>query len=97
MDSSIKKPRLAITMGDAAGVGPEVIVRAWSDPRVHAAAELVVLGHPEVLRKAVALVGADITIADAKESKRVQDQINAMSAEIAELEHEWLQISGDLG
>jgi len=55
-------------MGDAAGVGPEVIVRAWSDPRVHAAAELVVLGHPEVLRKAVALVGADITIADAKES-----------------------------
>lgn len=55
-------------MGDAAGVGPEVIVRAWCDPRVHAAAELVVLGHPEVLRHAIALVGADITIVDAAQT-----------------------------
>jgi ATP-binding cassette, subfamily F, member 3 len=43
------------------------------------------------------LTASLMTITDAKESKRVQDQINAMSAEIAELEHEWLQISGDLG
>ena len=43
------------------------------------------------------LTASLMTIADAKESKRVQDQINAMAAEIAELEHEWLQISGDLG
>ena len=30
-----QKPLLAVTMGDAAGVGPEVIVRAWGDRRVH--------------------------------------------------------------
>jgi 4-hydroxythreonine-4-phosphate dehydrogenase len=29
------KPILAITMGDPAGIGPEVIVRAWADERVH--------------------------------------------------------------
>jgi 4-hydroxythreonine-4-phosphate dehydrogenase len=63
MDSSAQKPRLAITMGDAAGVGPEVIVRAWSDPRVHDAADLVVLGHPTVLREAVDLVGAALRVA----------------------------------
>ncbi len=57
-----ERPLLAITMGDAAGVGPEVIVRAWSDPRIHAAARLVVLGHPEVLRQAIALLNADIEI-----------------------------------
>jgi 4-hydroxythreonine-4-phosphate dehydrogenase len=50
------KPTLAVTLGDAAGIGPEVIVRAWSDPQVHRVCHAVVLGHPEVLRRAVALV-----------------------------------------
>jgi 4-hydroxythreonine-4-phosphate dehydrogenase len=44
-------------MGDAAGIGPEVIVKAWQDPQLHACCRPVVLGHPEVLRKAVCLVG----------------------------------------
>ena len=43
------KPTLAITMGDPAGIGPEVIVGAWCDERVHALARLVVIGHPEIL------------------------------------------------
>jgi 4-hydroxythreonine-4-phosphate dehydrogenase len=52
-------------MGDAAGVGPEVIVRAWSDLQVHAVADLVVLGHPTILREACALVGGSATVVDA--------------------------------
>jgi len=44
-------------MGDPGGVGPEVIVRAWADPAVHEAARLVVLGHPEIMRRAVEHVG----------------------------------------
>lgn len=51
-------------MGDAAGIGPEVIVRAWAEPRIHQLAELVVLGHPEVLRQAVDLLRAEQTIVD---------------------------------
>jgi 4-hydroxythreonine-4-phosphate dehydrogenase len=62
MDSNNQKPRLAITMGDAAGVGPEVIVKAWSDPRIHEVADLVVLGHPEILQQTVALVGAELEV-----------------------------------
>jgi 4-hydroxythreonine-4-phosphate dehydrogenase len=58
-----EKPLLAVTLGDAAGVGPEVIARAWSDPRVHQACRPVVLGHPEVMRRAVALVGSPATVA----------------------------------
>lgn len=57
-----KTPLLAVTMGDAAGVGPEVIVRAWTDGRVHEACRLVVLGHPEVLRAAVRLVGSPLRV-----------------------------------
>lgn len=65
MDSATYKPRLTITMGDAAGVGPEVIVRAWSDPRIHEVATLIVLGHPDVLSEAIRLVGSDARIVDA--------------------------------
>ena len=45
-------------MGDVAGIGPEVLVRALADPRVREWSRPVVVGHPEVLRRAVALVGA---------------------------------------
>jgi len=49
-------------MGDAAGVGPEVIVRSWADPRIHELCQPIVLGHPEVMRRAAQLVGADCQI-----------------------------------
>jgi 4-hydroxythreonine-4-phosphate dehydrogenase len=46
-------PRIALTMGDVAGIGPEVIARAWNDPRLLSSCRPVVVGHPEVLRRAV--------------------------------------------
>jgi 4-hydroxythreonine-4-phosphate dehydrogenase len=49
-------------MGDPAGVGPEVIVRAWDDERVHQTARLIVLGHPDVLRRAARLVRSSATV-----------------------------------
>jgi 4-hydroxythreonine-4-phosphate dehydrogenase len=58
----IEKPLLAVTLGDPAGIGPEVIVRAWADERVHAACRPVVLGHPEILRRAVKLVGSHAAV-----------------------------------
>jgi len=42
-------------MGDPAGVGPEIIVGAWSRPEVHQQCRPVVIGHPEILRRAVQL------------------------------------------
>jgi len=62
MTTSPLKPLLAVTMGDSAGIGPEVIVKAfkaWQDPQVHACCRPMVLGHPEVLRRAVELVGSN--------------------------------------
>jgi 4-hydroxythreonine-4-phosphate dehydrogenase len=58
------KPRLAITMGDAAGIGPEVIVAAWSRPEVHAAVQPLVVGHPEILRRAVQLLRRDTRVVE---------------------------------
>jgi 4-hydroxythreonine-4-phosphate dehydrogenase len=58
------KPTLAITMGDPAGIGPEVIVAAWSDELVHSEARLVVIGHPEILRRAARLLNRDIDVVE---------------------------------
>jgi 4-hydroxythreonine-4-phosphate dehydrogenase len=62
MNPPQEKPLLAVTMGDSAGIGPEVIVKAWQDPQVHDGCRAVVLGHPEVLRKAIRLVGIDCRV-----------------------------------
>jgi 4-hydroxythreonine-4-phosphate dehydrogenase len=43
----MNKPRVAITAGDPAGIGPEVAARAAADPRVGAVCQPIVYGPPE--------------------------------------------------
>ena len=47
---SAMKPRVAITCGDPAGIGPEIAQKAASDPRVRAVCEPVVYGPPASAR-----------------------------------------------
>lgn len=51
MSADQTRPRLAVTVGDPAGIGPEVVLAALDDARVRAAARLVVIG-PRALRPA---------------------------------------------
>ncbi len=51
------RPLIALTLGDVAGIGPEVVALAWSDPRLHALARPFVVGDSAVLRRALALGG----------------------------------------
>ena len=39
-----RRPRLAVTLGDVRGIGPEIVAKAAATPAVRAAAELVVIG-----------------------------------------------------
>jgi 4-hydroxythreonine-4-phosphate dehydrogenase len=48
----MRKPTIAITMGDAAGIGPEIVVKSLADPRVREWCEPIVLGDLGVLRAA---------------------------------------------
>ncbi len=52
----MSKPCIAITLGDPSGVGPETIVGAWKDPVVHECCRPLVVGHPEILWRAVRLL-----------------------------------------
>lgn len=60
-----KKPRIGITMGDAAGVGPEIIVKAIASGQFSDSAELIVIGDQGRLRLAAKLTGhGDIELVD---------------------------------
>ncbi|MFH1268122.1 MAG: 4-hydroxythreonine-4-phosphate dehydrogenase PdxA [Planctomycetota bacterium] len=50
-----QKPRIGISMGDPAGVGPEILVGAWARPEIHRWCRPVALGRPEILRRAAKL------------------------------------------
>lgn len=52
------KPLVAITMGDPAGIGPEIIVKALLEPEVQAMCRAVVVGDLGVLLKAAGDTGA---------------------------------------
>lgn len=54
-------PRIALTLGDVAGVGPEIVARAVMDERVLDCCRPIVVGHPEVFRRALSLIGATTT------------------------------------
>lgn len=47
------RPRIALTIGDPSGVGPEIIVGAWLETSVHDWCRPLVVGHPEILRRAI--------------------------------------------
>jgi 4-hydroxythreonine-4-phosphate dehydrogenase len=51
------RPLVALTMGDVAGVGPEVIARAWAGEALRELARPFVVGDPATLRRAVTLLG----------------------------------------
>ena len=50
------KPRIAITLGDPAGIGPEIVVGAWSHAPLHDSCAPLVVGHPTVVRRSVELL-----------------------------------------
>ncbi|WP_038373418.1 4-hydroxythreonine-4-phosphate dehydrogenase PdxA [Brachybacterium phenoliresistens] len=56
---AMSAPVIAVTMGDAAGVGPEVIVSACTDPEIFALCTPVVIGDARRLRRAAQSIGRE--------------------------------------
>ncbi len=52
----IDSPRLALTLGDVAGVGPEVVVRSLTELLPHHDWRTVIVGCPRVVRRALTLL-----------------------------------------
>jgi len=63
--TTVKKPAIAITMGDPCGIGPEVVVKAMADPVVYATCRPLVVGNIHAMEQAVSLTGAAVKIKEA--------------------------------
>jgi len=55
-------PRIAVTMGDPAGIGPEIAVLAHGDEALFSRCRPVVYGDEGLLRRAASVVGRDVAI-----------------------------------
>ncbi|MCL2539532.1 MAG: 4-hydroxythreonine-4-phosphate dehydrogenase PdxA, partial [Oscillospiraceae bacterium] len=55
-------PVIAVTMGDPAGIGPEIVVKALADEQIKKAARCVVIGSGNVLENTCRLLGAPLEI-----------------------------------
>ena len=67
-----KKPILGITMGDPASIGPEITVKALSDPAIYEKCSPIIIGDAAVMEAAMGIVGKDVKInavSDVKEAK----------------------------
>ncbi len=56
------KPILAITMGDPAGIGPEITVRALNRKETYEKCRPIVCGDAAIMEQATQLLGLDLTI-----------------------------------
>ncbi|HEY90250.1 MAG TPA: 4-phospho-D-threonate 3-dehydrogenase, partial [Dehalococcoidia bacterium] len=57
-----ERPVIALTMGDAAGIGPEVIVKALQSRHVYGVARPLVLGSRTIMQDAIDLVNGPVRL-----------------------------------
>ena len=48
----MSQPLVAVTMGDPAGIGPEIVARALAEPGVRKVCRPVVVGDPRIVFRA---------------------------------------------
>lgn len=58
-------PPLALTMGDPAGIGPDITLALWSNRRALSLPPFLFIGDAQVLRERAEVLGLDIAIANA--------------------------------
>jgi len=79
----MSKPHIAITLGDPSGIGPEVVVGAWSQAAVHTCCRPLVVGHPEIVDRAVRLLGTGarvVEVASPRDAEPAPDTIPCLPA-----------------
>jgi 4-phospho-D-threonate 3-dehydrogenase / 4-phospho-D-erythronate 3-dehydrogenase len=93
-------PIVAVTMGDGAGIGPEVIVPALLDDAVRKLCNPVVIGDAKRLRKAAEIVGAEadiVAVASVAEAKQAPGRINVIDLGLLPDDLPWGELSAVAG
>jgi 4-hydroxythreonine-4-phosphate dehydrogenase len=100
MTSSAALPVVAVTMGDAAGIGPEVIVPALLDEATRGFCTPVVIGDAKRLRLAADILGIDADIAvveSVAEAEQSPRRINVIDLGLIPADLPWGELSAVAG
>ncbi len=79
------RPTIAITMGDPAGIGPEVIMKALAQPEAQELCNMLVIGDAGRLRQAGKIVGGALqvdSLADAKDANFTSKNVQCVDLKI---------------
>ena len=58
----MRKPLIAVPIGDPAGVGPEIVAKSVASEKVLEAADCVVVGDKTIMENAIKIAGEDLTV-----------------------------------
>jgi len=56
------KPVIGVTMGDPAGIGPEIVVKSLQTPHIYEMVKPLVIGDPSVMKEACRLFGKNLSL-----------------------------------
>ena len=62
MKSILNRPVIGISMGDPAGIGPEIIVKALNTPKIHEVCQPIVIGDTTILKRALKFLSIPLNI-----------------------------------
>ncbi|PYG87253.1 4-hydroxythreonine-4-phosphate dehydrogenase [Ruminiclostridium sufflavum DSM 19573] len=93
----MSKPIIGIPMGDPAGIGPEIIVKALQEEKIYNSCSPLVIGDSEIIKKASVIcnIDADINIIksgrDGKYNKGIINLIDLKNIDISKFEYGTVQ------
>ena len=73
--STDQRPLIAITMGDPAGVGPEITAKALANPKIRAVCSAVVVGDLPTMERAAGALGISVAAADLGALNRATNEL----------------------
>ncbi|RLS37234.1 MAG: 4-hydroxythreonine-4-phosphate dehydrogenase PdxA [Planctomycetota bacterium] len=73
---------IAVTAGDVAGIGPEIIVRSLADKRFPPSCQCVLIGHPRIFEHAAQLANVSLSLspiaAEATDANEFRQQVSQL-------------------
>lgn len=76
--SAKERPIIAITMGDAAGIGPEIIAKALLLKQIHSICRPFVIGDGIIMQGAIELINGPLKLRPVKSATEVKGQFGTI-------------------
>lgn len=84
---TVKKPILAITMGDPAGIGPEITVKTFSVKEIYDVCKPLLVGNSEIIKQILKITGHDLKIRSVQEVREAKYEFGTIDIYELPVEH----------